>query len=177
MFPFPIFVSIPYPAAGLSRNCCHERLPSRKQQHIFCPSKISFSENDPLTKKNPCMNISFRGYSYKGRNSFRGTTLLPACFRRTLDRRNVPFPVSRYSCSGLPETPAHIDVSPFAKLLSLHRHPQRIFAPPYHFPRNRSGVKLKLCQDPKRLSADGLFSLPGITGSFAPSQRLNYPTF
>lgn len=45
------------------------------------------------------------------------------------------------------------------------------FSPSYHFPGNRSGVKLKLCQDPKRLSADGLFSLPGITGSFAPSQR------
>ncbi len=41
----------------------------------------------------------------------------------------------------------------------------------HYFPGNRSGVKLKLCQDPKRLSADDPFSLPGITGSFAPSQR------
>lgn len=117
------------------------------------------------------MNISFPRHSHKGRNSLRGTTLLPACFWRTLDRRNVPFPVSRYSCSGLLDPP-HISMfrlsrnfSPCTGILNA------FFAPPYHFPGNRSGVKLKLCQDPKRLSADGLFSLPGITGSFAPSQR------
>lgn len=118
-------------------------------------SQTECSDSRCKTQKTPAQTFPKR--LCKGRNSLRGTTLLPVCDRQALKQRNVPPPFPATHNLYPPESAARIP------------HIAHIPSGSRPFSRELLWCEIKLRRNLKRLSAGDLFSLSGITGSFAPS--------